>query len=77
VSTVFVNVHDPAVNNRVALRLYDLWRRRGARVIEELFDAGPLPHDIIDDSAGTLPIDRIYPAIMELVERADALAKAG
>jgi len=74
VNGLFVNAHDPAVNNRVAATLYDRWQQRGARIVRETFDAGPLPHDIIDNSSGTLPVDRIYPAVLEAVDQADELA---
>lgn len=76
VSALFINAHDPAVNNDVAMPLYGRWRQNGAHVLVERFDVGRLQHDIIDNFAGTLPVDRIYPAILDLVERADALSIA-
>ncbi|MBV8365459.1 MAG: alpha/beta hydrolase [Candidatus Eremiobacteraeota bacterium] len=75
VNGLFINAHDPAVNNRVAGQLYDRWQQRGARVVRETFDAGRLPHDIIDNSRGTLPVDAIYPAVLAAVARADALSE--
>jgi esterase/lipase len=73
-SALFANQHDPAVNNSVAARLYQRWRERGANVLQEWFD-GPRVHDIIDNFTGRLPVDTIYPAILDFVERADALGK--
>ena len=74
VSGLFVNAHDPAVNNTVSKQLYDRWQQRGSVVVREVLDAGRLPHDIIDNSAGRLPVDKIYPSILEFVEHVDALA---
>jgi len=73
-SALFANEHDPAVNNGVAAQLYKRWQERGANVLQEWFD-GPLVHDIIDNFTGRLRVDTIYPAILDLVERADALGK--
>jgi alpha-beta hydrolase superfamily lysophospholipase len=77
VNGLFLNAHDPAVNNRVAAQLYDRWQQRGARTVRETFDAGILPHDIIDNSSGTLPVERIYPAVLDAVNRADELGARG
>jgi len=74
-SGLFVNAHDPAVNNRISESLYDRWQKRGARTVREILDAGKLPHDIIDNFAGKLPVDRIYPAILDMVARVDALSE--
>jgi alpha-beta hydrolase superfamily lysophospholipase len=76
VSCLFLNVHDPAINTKTAERLYDRWKRNGARVLREHLDLGALPHDIIDDFDPQLPIDMIYPAILALVDRADAASLA-
>ena len=74
-SALFANLHDPAVNNSVAALLYHRWQERGANVLQEWFDGPPI-HDIIDNFTGRLPVDSIYPAILDVVERADALGKA-
>jgi len=74
-SGLFVNAHDPAVNNTVSERLYDRWQQLGARIAREILDAGKLPHDIVDNFSGKLPVDRIYPAILDTVARVDALSE--
>ncbi|MBV8082886.1 MAG: alpha/beta hydrolase [Candidatus Eremiobacteraeota bacterium] len=76
VSGLFVNAHDPAVNNRISAELYDRWAQRGNRVVRRTLDAGRLPHDIVDNSAGRLPVETIYPSLLEFVEGADALASS-
>ena len=60
--------------NLAAQRLYARWAAQGARVLQQIFDGGRLPHDIIDNFRGNVPVDRIYPAILDFVEQADALA---
>ena len=75
VSSLFINAHDPAVNNTVAQRLYDRWANCGAKVLTEKLDLGPLPHDIVDNFAHKLPVEKIYPRIADLIERTDSLAQ--
>jgi len=74
VSCLFINAYDISVNNAVSDRLYKRWVRRGATVLRVRLNLGPLRHDIIDDFSPKLPVDLIYPRIIELLERADALA---
>ena len=72
---VITNANDMAVSNQLTRQLVSLWQARGLHRVEyfELEKEQGLPHDLIDPNNPEQRIDLVYPILLDLVTRDDAL----
>jgi carboxylesterase len=67
---VITNANDHDVNNEVTAQMAQLWRKDGARLATEEFEAELyLPHDIIDPNQKGRKIDVVYPRLIDWISK--------
>jgi pimeloyl-ACP methyl ester carboxylesterase len=67
---VITNANDTSVNNELTAKVVSAWTRKGANITTYEFPASlGYAHDLIDPSQPTLPIDNIYPKLIELITK--------
>jgi pimeloyl-ACP methyl ester carboxylesterase len=74
---VVTNANDMAVSNQLTRQLVSIWQSRGLRRVE-LYDferEHELEHDLIDPNNPHQKIDLVYPVLLDLVLRDDALGR--
>jgi pimeloyl-ACP methyl ester carboxylesterase len=65
---VAINVREPAVSNRAAVKLAGLWKARGANVRVERFRDLPFAHDVIEPKRYPDIALRLQPRLVELID---------
>lgn len=65
---VAINVREPAVSNRAAVKLADLWKAHGANVRVERFRDLPFAHDVIEPKRYPDIALRLQPRLVELID---------
>jgi carboxylesterase len=72
---VITNANDVAVSNQLTRQLVSLWQSRGLRRVEFYeFDRDQgLEHDLIDPNNPRQRVDLVYPILLDLIVRDDAL----
>ncbi len=63
-----LNAKDPAIDNPAAAEIATLWRARGARVVEYIFENLDARHDIIEPTTYPAAATLVYPVLLELLE---------
>jgi pimeloyl-ACP methyl ester carboxylesterase len=72
---VITNANDVAVSNQLTRQLVSLWQSRGLRRVEfyEFDREQGLEHDLIDPNNPNQRVDLVYPILLDLIARDDAL----
>lgn len=72
---VITNANDVAVSNQLTRQLVSLWQARGLRRVEfyEFEREQRLEHDLIDPNNPHQRVDLVYPILLDLIVRDDAL----
>ncbi len=65
---VAINVREPAVSNRAAVKLADLWKAHGANVRVERFRDLPFAHDVIEPKRYPDIALRLQPRLVDLID---------
>jgi len=65
---VAINVREPAVSNRAAVKLADLWKAHGATVRVERFRDLPFAHDVIEPKRYPDIALRLQPRLVDLID---------
>ncbi|HEX5274765.1 MAG TPA: alpha/beta fold hydrolase [Candidatus Rubrimentiphilum sp.] len=65
---VAINVREPAVSNRAAVKLADLWKAHGANVRVERFRDLPFAHDVIEPKRYPDIALRLQPRLIDLID---------
>lgn len=65
---VAINVREPAISNRAAVKLADLWKARGANVRVERFRDLPFAHDVIEPKRYPDIASRLQPRLVDLID---------
>jgi carboxylesterase len=66
--TVAINVREPAVSNRAAVKLAKLWKAHGANVSVERFRDLPFAHDVIEPKRYPDIALRLQPRLVDLID---------
>jgi carboxylesterase len=65
---VAINVREPAVSNRAAVKLADLWKAHGANVRVERFRDLPFAHDVVEPKRYPDIVQRLQPRLVDLID---------